>query len=200
MLLLSLITLFAGPLLYQWLRRGGWIARTFDRVVVAILVLVVALLLVPETLARLGWPALLLMAAGYAVPGALERAVKRAASALHTASLVLALAGLMLHALLDGAGLAGSSASDEHNLAVAIVLHRFGMGLVIWMMVQPGYGKTMASAVLAGVAVATVAGYGLSERVLPMAGQDSLMIVQALIIGAILHSLVHRGHVHHGHG
>ena len=46
-----------------------------------------------------------------------------------------------------------------------------------------------------GVALATVLGFSLSEIILPLAGQDSVLVVQALIIGAIVHSLVHRGHI-----
>ncbi len=38
MLALSIIALFLGPLLYQWLRRGGRVARTVESVIVALLV------------------------------------------------------------------------------------------------------------------------------------------------------------------
>ncbi len=194
MLILSLLTLFAGPLLYHWLQRGGLPARAFDRATVLALVLVVFLILVPETLARLGWPALLMIAAGYLVPGLLETAIKSAARTFHLVSLLLALVGLMLHALLDGAGLAGSEHIAGSNLALAIVLHRMGVGLIVWLMVQPAYGRRVAVLVLVLVALATVLGFSGSERVLPLAGEDAFHVVQALIIGAIVHSLVHRGH------
>ena len=54
MLLLSLLALFAGPLLYQWMRRGGKLARALDRAIVGALVLLVVFLLVPEALSGLG--------------------------------------------------------------------------------------------------------------------------------------------------
>jgi hypothetical protein len=38
----------------------------------------------------------------------------------------------------------------------------------------------------------------MSERLLPLAGQNSVLIIQALIIGTIIHSLVHREHVEPG--
>jgi hypothetical protein len=193
-LILSLLTLFAGPLLYHWLRRGGLVARTFDQVMVAVLVVVVFALLLPDTLAHLGGLAVVMIAAGYIVPGLLESAVKSAARAFHLASLLLALAGLMLHALLDGAGLAGSEQVQGSSLALAIVLHRLGVGLIVWLMVQPAYGRRAAVLVLVLVAVATVLGFSGSEWVLPWAGENAFHLVQALIIGAIVHSLVHRGH------
>ena len=48
MLLLSLITLFAGPLLFQWLSRTGRVARTLDHIIVVALIVLVVVLLVPD--------------------------------------------------------------------------------------------------------------------------------------------------------
>jgi hypothetical protein len=196
-LILSILALFAGPLLYHWLRRGGRMARVVDTVIVGILVVLVAVFLVPESLAGLGYPALALIAAGYLVPGLLERAVRGAARAFHLLSLGLALAGLLLHAVLDGAGLASVALQSGSTLALAIVLHRFGMGLVIWLIVQPGFGRGPAIAILGLMCVATIAGYLLSEHFLAVQGQNAVLVVQALIIGTIIHSLLHRGHTGH---
>lgn len=196
MLILSLIALVAGPLLYHWLRQGGWIARTVEQLVVAALVLVVGLLLVPETLAGLGYAALLLIAAGYLVPGLLEAAIKSAAHAFHIVSVLLALAGLVLHALLDGAGLAGGHVQASLTLGLAIVLHRLGMGLVLWLIVQPAFGRRTAAGVLLLVGAATVLGYYWSDQLLTLQNRGALLAVQALIIGTIVHSLIHRGHIH----
>ena len=172
LLLLSVLVLFAGPLLYQWLQHGGAVARALDRVVLVVLVGVVFLLLVPETVDQLGWWALLLIAAGYLVPGILEWLVKSAAVTFHLASLGAALLGLMLHALLDGAGLAGSELMAGSSLGLAIVLHRLGVGLIVWLLVQPLYGNRGAVLVLLLVAAATVVGYLLSNKVLPLAGAE----------------------------
>ena len=194
MLLLSLITLFAGPLLYHWMRQGGLIAKAFDRAIVAALVAVVIFLLVPEVFSEIGWVALGLIVTGYLLPGALESLVKKSAHTFHMISMILALAGFAMHAMLDGAGLAGSSLQPSYNLALAIVLHRLGVGLVIWLILQPVFGRTVAIAALLLIAAVTVLGYYLSETLLPLAGQNSVLVIQSLIIGTIVHSLVHRGH------
>ena len=196
MLILSLLALFAGPLFYHWMRQGGLIARTFDRLIVAALVLLVVFLLVPETVSGLGLMALALIAAGYLVPGLLESGIKGAAHTFHLISLLLALFGLALHAMLDGAGLAGSELTAHDSLALAIVLHRMGVGLVLWLIVQPAFGRTIALVVLLLVSVVTVLGFSLSEWVLPLAGDNAVLVIQALIIGAIIHSLIHREHLH----
>ena len=43
---------------------------------------------------------------------------------------------------------------------------------------------------------ATVLGFEFSERVLPLAGEQAVSMIQAVIIGTIIHSLIHREHVH----
>jgi len=80
------------------------------------------------------------------------------------------------------------------NLSLAIIIHRFGVGMMIWMMVQPLFGKRIAFAVLGFASIATVGGYLLSEKVLGLEGDFVMPVIQALIIGMIVHSLVHRSH------
>lgn len=196
MLLLSLITLFAGPLLYQWMSGAHRIAATLERFIVAVLIALVVILLVPDIIDPLGIAAFGLIFVGYVLPGLLEKLVKQAAEGLHLASLYIALFGLMLHALLDGAGLAGSELRSSTGLAAAIILHRFGVGLMLWLIMQPAFGKRIAWLTLIMLAAVTIIGFEFSERFLPLAGDTLIAGIQAVIIGTIIHSLVHRGHVH----
>jgi hypothetical protein len=193
-LVLSIVSLFIGPLLYQWLRGGGFIAKAFDSAIIAVLILLMAFLLIPESWSELGPWSVVLILTGYLLPGLLEHLIKRAAHTFHLVSLLLALAGLALHAMLDGAVLTVSNGSATSNLSLAIVIHRFGVGMMLWMMVQPVFGKRGAFGILAFVSLATIAGYALSETVLDLEGGYTLAVIQALIIGMIVHSLVHRGH------
>jgi hypothetical protein len=193
-LLLSIISLFIGPILYQWIRRGGFAAKAFDSLIIAALIMLMALFLIPESWAALGYKSVALILAGYLVPGLLEQLIKKAAHTLHLVSLTLALAGLALHAMLDGAALNAGDGPLAHNLSVAIVIHRFGVGMMIWMMVQPVFGKKIAIGVLGFASLATVAGYVLSETLLVLEGDYVMSSIQALIIGMIVHSLIHRSH------
>lgn len=194
MLLLSIISLFIGPILYQWIRRGGFAAKAFDSLIIAALIMLMALFLIPESWAALGYKSVALILAGYLVPGLLEQLIKKAAHTLHLVSLTLALAGLALHAMLDGAALNAGDGPLAHNLSVAIVIHRFGVGMMIWMMVQPVFGRKVAIGVLGFASLATVAGYVLSETLLVLEGDYVMSSIQALIIGMIVHSLIHRSH------
>ena len=80
------------------------------------------------------------------------------------------------------------------NLSLAIVIHRFGVGMMIWMMVQPLFGKKAAFGLLGFVSLATVAGFMLSGNLIGLEGGYAISVIQALIIGMIVHSLVHRSH------
>ena len=196
MLLLSLLTLFAGPLLFQWFSASKTLARTVDRVIVAILIGLVVILLIPEIIEPLGYIAPVLVLLGYLLPGLLEKMVKQAAEKLHLFSLYLALLGLLVHAALDGAGLAGSEFRASFGLASAIILHRLGMGLTLWMIMEPAFGRGRAWLTLFAMAAATILGFEFSEWLLPLAGDSFISTIQAVIIGTIIHSLVHRGYVH----
>lgn len=196
MLLLSLLMLFAGPLLFVWFSSSHAIARTVDRVIVIVLIVMVVVLLIPEIVGPLGWWTIGLLLLGYLLPGLLEKLVTRAAETMHLFSLYIALAGLLLHAMLDGAGLAGSELHASSGLAAAIILHRFGVGMMLWMIIQPVYGNRTAWMTLFGMSAATVLGFGFSEKLLPLTSDVFITAMQAVIIGTIIHSLVHRGHVH----
>ena len=199
MLLLSLITLFAGPLLFQWVASAHPLARTLDRIIVVVLVLLVALLLIPDIIEPLSWWAPAFLVLGYLLPSLLERVIRRAAETLHLLSLYVALLGLLLHAVLDGAGLAESELRASGSLAAAIILHRFGMGLTLWLIMQPVFGNRIAWATLFAMAASTIIGFEFSERLLPYADDTLIAAVQGVIVGTIIHSLVHREHVRAGH-
>ena len=176
------------------MRRGGFAAKAFDSLIIAALMLLMALFLIPESWKELGYSSIALILAGYLVPGLLESLIKKAAHTLHMVSLLLALAGLALHAMLDGAALNTGGNDIASNLSLAIVIHRFGVGMMIWMMVQPLFGRRMAFGVLGFASLATVGGFLLSEKLLGLEGGFAISVIQALVIGMIIHSLIHRSH------
>jgi hypothetical protein len=188
--------LFAGPLLFTWFSGANAVAGKVDRAIVIVLIVMVVVLLIPEIIEPLGPWVILLLLFGYTLPFLLEKMVRRAAESMHLYSLYIALGGLLIHAMLDGAGLAGSELRETAGLAAAIILHRFGVGLMLWMIIQPVYGNRAAWITLAGMCAATVLGFEFSEILLPLAGDAFIVGMQAVIIGTIIHSLVHRGHVH----
>jgi hypothetical protein len=73
------------------------------------------------------------------------------------------------------------------------------MGLMLWLIMQPVFGSRVAWLTLFAMAAATIVGFEFSERLLPYAGDTLIAAVQGVIVGTIIHSLVHRGHVQRDH-
>ncbi|MEO1273070.1 MAG: hypothetical protein AAFX99_33700, partial [Myxococcota bacterium] len=194
-LALSLTALALGPLLYSVGRRTEALLSVLRGLVLVAIGALVLVMLLPELIATAGAGVVVALLAGLALPLVLERFGQHAPR--HTRSLVLgtAMLSLLLHALLDGVAL-GMHGEEHHldlTLAVAVVLHRLPVGLVIWMFVQPYYGKGYAWGVLGAVMVATTAGFGLG-----MGGQipegEVLAYAQAFVGGSLLHVLAHTPH------
>ena len=74
-----------------------------------------------------------------------------------------------------------------------------GMGLMLWLIMQPVFGNRVAWWTLFAMAAATIIGFEFSERLLPLAGDTVISAIQGIIVGTIIHSLIHRGHVHGRH-
>jgi hypothetical protein len=73
------------------------------------------------------------------------------------------------------------------------------MGLMLWLIMQPVFGDRIAWATLFAMAAATIVGFEFSEWLLPYTDDTMISAVQGVIVGTIIHSLVHREHVHGGH-
>jgi len=194
-LVLSVLALLAGPLIYQWLKQGGLIARTVEHGIAVTLAIILLLILLPDTWRTIGWVGLLLALAGYLLPGIIEKIRHNLASPTHLVTLVVAVLGLLLHSLLDGTGLAGSQLRSDSTLPLVIILHRLPVGIAIWLMLQPVAGRSITIVTLLVVSAATVMGYLLAGSLLPAANASTPYYIQSLILGAVAHGLIHRKHM-----
>jgi hypothetical protein len=61
---------------------------------------------------------------------------------------------------------------------------------------QPAFGQRAAWLMLTSIAAATIAGFQFSSHLLPLAGEFAISVIQAIVIGTIIHTLAHRGHMH----
>jgi len=199
-LVLSVLALLAGPLIYQWLQQGGLIARTLEHGIAVALAIILLLILLPDTWRSIGQIGLLLTLVGYLLPGIIEKVRHNLASSTHLITLVVAVFGLLLHSLLDGTGLAGSQLRSDTALPLVIIVHRLPVGIAIWLMLQPVAGRSITIVTLLVVSAATVMGYLLAGSLLPAANASTPYYIQALILGAVAHGLIHRPHLaRHSH-
>ena len=200
LLLISLLALAVGPLLYRvadTARQGLLMLDGFVMIAVAGLVVIH---IVPHTLAVAGPMAVIVALVGFLGPGLVERRLHAAAQRAHTATLIVACVGLVVHAFLDGVALGVPEAEHGHGdgeasvLAIAVVLHRLPVAVTIWWLLRPSAGLAVAAITLLSLAAATVGGYALSGALEAALDVSWLALFQALIAGSLLHVVVHRPH------
>ncbi|MFH1566433.1 MAG: permease [Gemmatimonadota bacterium] len=196
-LLLSLLALGVGPLIYHLARAAGHMLAALDGFVYVAIGGLVLLHIMPETFALAGWAALVGGLVGLVLPSLAEHRLGGRAQQVHNVALVLGLAAIGLHAFLDGLALVTGSHGEPdagHMLPMAVILHRVPVGLTIWFLLRPLYGRGTAAAVLALIAAATTVGFAAGEPLQAAMESRARGVFQALVAGSLLHVVVHRSY------
>ncbi|WP_354622794.1 permease [Psychromonas sp. MME2] len=200
LLLISLFALFLGPITYRILQRqSGWIDLVDAFIFVTISGLVLFHIL-PELLHSGGLIVLVLMALGILAPSWIEKYFHKAAHQAHQTTLFLGILGLILHASIDGSVLIFDP--DNHTswlLALGVLLHRFPVGLTIWWLLRPQYGRALPIFILTCMSIATLIGAYYADYSLAQLDGQWLAWLQAFVMGSIMHVVLHRPYFH-GHG
>ena len=212
MLWAAVLGLFLGPALIRLLGRRRWWLDALDGYVLVTIGGLGLGELLPHAVAESGLAAVVAALAGLVMPVVLERRMHAA----HSVTVALAFFGLAVHAALDGAVLAAPHDAHGGNLDLAVVLHRLPVGLLVYGSVSGYRGHRAALAVVALMAVATVAGNAFGEAALAAASSTAVSLFEAFVVGALLHVVLHvqheandydhaggppepQGGVHHGH-
>lgn len=200
LLFLSILALFLGPLTYRLLQRQpGWL-DLLDAFIFVTISGLVLLHILPELLHSGGLFVLVLMIAGLLAPGWIEKYFHKAAHQAHQTTLFLSIFGLVLHASLDGSILlAGQNDHTGWLLAIGVLLHRFPVGITIWWLLRPQYGRVLPSVILCCMSAATLAGAFFGEYSLAQLDGQWMAWLQAFVMGSIMHVVLHRPYLH-GHG
>jgi zinc transporter ZupT len=200
LLIAALAAPAAGPLLYGALHDRPHAARLLDRGVYFVVPLLVAWQILPDAWERRSaWP-LLAVTAGALLPAWIERASHALRHRTDAAALVVALSGLLLHALLEGAALAPLETGQPGlALAIALTVHRLAEGLVLWWLVRPRYGRGPALVGVALLLAFTLAGLTLGLELLAGVESAGAALYQALVAGSLVHVVFHQGRRDHTH-
>ena len=201
-LALSLATYAGGPLVYYALAEQPRAARILDTVVMASVAIMVLFAILPHTVNQLGWVAFLPLVIGVIGPTIIERSLSHMQESTHRGMLALVLIGIALHEFTDGLALAVPGGAVEygiHWLPVAIVLHRFPAGVVMWWLLKPAFGLRLALVVFVAFLLVTVGGYA-SGIVLKSAVESPILAAfHSFVAGSLLHIAVHRFELHAEH-
>ena len=197
--------LVLGPILDTLAHARSNLRNAMDGLLSGLLLGLVGLEILPLSLEVAGVRAAAFALVGFLGPVWVERMMRVGGPAIHTA----ALGGLLVHAIVDGVALTHSAPDHGSNawaLAMAIIVHRVPIGLVVWRLAGRT-AKWRAVLTLTLLSVATFLGLtlGLPHNI---AHQSvSFACFQALVGGMLLHvvfesvlsSVPHTAHHHHGH-
>lgn len=191
----ALIAPVLGALLYPVLHDHPRFTRIFDGCMYVLVPVLVFTQIIGHYIEQNSWELggilvlLGVMAIGLFLPIGIEHVFHHAAPKTEALSIIAGFLGLGLHALLEGSSL---------NTALPIITapmiaHRLAVGLMIWWILQPRYGKFTAVLGIAGLLSATLTGFLLSDIFLPhgFTGSD---FFQAFVAGSLLHVIFHERH------
>lgn len=198
-LLAAIAALLIGPILLQLGRLGPRVAGLLDGFTFISIAGLLGFGILPEALAAGGMVAALFAAVGLIFPWALEKQFHRAAPSAHLFILWLGIAGLAVHAMVDGLALAsgaGEAVADGHDhggaeLGLAVILHRLPVGLAVWHLLAPSLGHRFALFVLGLMCAATGAGFWLAPHWFAWLDGNAVAWFQAFVAGSILHMIVY---------
>lgn len=194
-LIATLLALACGPLLYALTRAAPGYRRVFDALVLISIAALLLFEIIPHALHDGGAWGFVWLLAGFALPTVVERAFRSIREQTHWVALSIALVGLAVHALADGAILANIDLATR-ELGASIALHSLPIGLAVCWLLIPLMGWPRATLVIAGIGVATVGGFHLTPDLKLALGSVGWGWLQMAVAGLLIHALFGRPHLH----
>lgn len=195
----ALATPVLGVLLYRSLHGRDRAVRLVDGFVYLAVPVLIAIQILPVAIAtRAPW-LLAMVAVGALVPTAFERASRLFAEHTDNLAILVGLSGLVVHAALEGTTLAPGAGPIDPALGWAIVLHRIPVGLVIWWLVRPRHGVTLAAMAVGSLVVATLVGAFVGTELSGHGHEAGFEYLEAFVAGTLLHVVFHQGRHDHAH-
>jgi len=212
LLMASIVALIIGPVLFQFSHVGSRAFKVLEGFSFITIAGLLCFGIMPQAIGVGGIFAWVFAAFGLIFPIGLERLFHGLAKQVHLLILSLGMIGLAVHAGIDGIALAvGPLAGTDvetwwhagyrdggEYLAMAVILHRFPLGLAVWYLLSPALGRSVAAAVLAILAGATVVGYMVGPDLVSTLQGSGIAWFQAFVAGSILHVVIYEpGHHKH---
>jgi zinc transporter ZupT len=190
---------FLGPGFYYVLHEHPRAVRLVDGFVYLAVPALVAWQLLPYAWAERSIVVLVALVAGFVVPIAAERASRALEHHTDNLALVVGLSGLVIHASLEGAAFVPGTAGVGAPFALAVILHRIPVGLVVWWLIRPRFGSAAAAVGVGALVLATLVGYGAGVEFLGGGYRPGIELYQAFVSGSLVHVVFHQGRRDHQH-
>jgi uncharacterized membrane protein len=208
----SVIALLLGPFVYLLANRRKISKQIFDGLIFITIAGIVCVYIIPQSIQIGGILAIIFVAFGLIFPYILENLFDRFVKEAHVLILILAIIGLIVHAIIDGIALLPSELINnetqlgsnifglfqDRQLAIGVVLHRLPVGMAIWWSVQSNFGTRTTVAVFTLIIVCTAISYFLSPYIIGFSEAKSLYFFQAFVAGSLVHMAAFgSSHDHH---
>ena len=189
-----------GPVLYRVLHERPRAVRLVDGFGYVSVPLLAVWQVAPGVWAEQSFLAPLAVVGGFLLPSLFERASNALEEHTDNLAIMVGLSGLALHALMEGVAFAAGAGAVNVPFALAVILHRIPVGLVIWWLLRPRHGVYAAGAGVGIIILATAVGYGAGTG-FSLGGQGSgVEIYQAFVSGSLVLVVFHQGRHDHQHG
>jgi hypothetical protein len=199
-LLASVAALLVGPALWRLVGDLPGLRRALDWIVIGSVTALVVLAILPDAVEAGSLVVIVVAALGLLLPSTIEYFLHRSdrhriENWAHMLTLSLSLAGLAMHATVEGAviGRASDGTTASALIPLAVVIHRVPVGLTVWWLLRP-LGRYLALAVLAGIVTGTVAGYVVGSPIVNAMSGGQVVAFQAFVAGMLLHVVFFRQH------
>ena len=193
----ALVAPLVGVLIYIAFHNHPRSIRVIDTVVLSALPILVAVQIFPHVWLERQIAPLIAVGAGIGILYVIERLSRSLAQHTDNVTIVLGVASMAMHALLEGGALMPASVSV--SFTAAVVLHRIPVGLLIWWLLEPRHGVGVAILGVGSLLLATVIGFVAGTELLPEE-HGVLELYQAFVGGSLLHVVFHRSRHDHRPG
>ena len=192
----ALLAPLAGVLIYVTMHHRPRTVRLLDTTVIVALPLLVAVQVVPHAWAERSLAPVVVVALGAGLLALVERLSHTLARHTDDVTILFAVLGLSVHALVEGSAL---TAGASPTFVLAVVVHRVALGLLIWWLVAPRHGVPVAAAGVAAIVAATLAGYVVGVGMMTDLPFVDSRLLEAFVAGTLLHVVFHQGREDHRH-
>ena len=183
--LIAAVILFVLPATIHLFRENDTVARGADAFVLTAVLGITFIALLPELLGHEHLMGIGAFTFGVVTPLFFERLLVKASMT----AVLLVIPVFVLHSALDGAALV---AVDNDGLAMAILLHRLPVGLLIYLVVSQRWKPAVGFGLLAVFGLATIGGGYFGDGIIKgILGDSCPFLVEAFLGGALLHVVFH---------
>lgn len=201
--LASILGFLLGPVLHAYLvNRKNW-NQWIDGFTLASVGGIVLVHLLPEAVQKSGGIAFIFILLGIFLPNILEKYIFQ-----HTKfnSELILLIGLLLHTGIESAALGNLRSSDSSHLGLAILLHRFPVGLLIFSYFKSSRGSGIAILLIGLITLTSILGFFSGSYLTSVVSEEYSIYLDIYVSATLLHVALENhtfkkhDHDHHDHG